>query len=725
MLAISSYRSPSLRSNSFIMRKLHIALAAVFLSLCAHLPAQTLKNIHRHNLPVLHIPIDLIDKVETVDVAGQKYLHVAQFNGFVNEVPVAQIDSITHSDGQALDPAQLGNLRTASVMGVVSGPTGAPEMNAIVRSPYGGEETRTDPNGVFFLNDIVVYDKLGYITITKPSFHQGSRSFLPLETGSNRVNVQLLPMTQSGTFSAASGGSVNSGLLQLTFPANAIQLNGQPYTGTVNVFAEALDPSSSSMFDQMPGELLGGMNDSLRLLRSFGMASIELRDANMNELQLANGQSATLTFNIPSALQADAPETIDWWSFDEALGYWKHEGVAQRQGNNYIGQASHFSWWNCDVPQNFNDLHGSVNTLDGTPVSDAQVNVVSPTMGIGVTYTNGEGEFTGRVPKNQQLTLNVYLTCSLINDWALVYSEILNSQFQAISMSITSSLGGQVPITGVLVNCQNQPVASGYVKMGSQVNLTNEVGQFTIQTCALGEYLIRGYDTSISDSIKVSEFDTVQVGVQGADAGLLQACIDIFGTVTDIEDNIYPTVLIGNQWWMAENLLTSAYVSGDLIPIVTDSTAWTQLTSGAWCHYNNNMTNEGVYGKLYNWYTTVDPRGLCPAGWHVPTDAEWTVLTDFLGGISLSGGKMKSIGIEYWLSPNTAATNESEFTGLPGGRRMDSGDFNNVGNYGYWWSSTDQVPSSAWYRFLLKSSGSRGRWSGSKQFGFSVRCLKD
>ena len=161
------------------MKKFYIIICAVLCAFGATINAQTLKNIHRHNQPVLHIPTHLIDKVETADVNGERVLQVIQLNGYVSQIPVSQIDSITHSEGQAVDPAQLGNLRTVSVMGVVSGPTGAPEMNAIVRSPYGGEETRTDPNGVFFLNNILVYDKLGYITITKPGFHQGSRSFLP------------------------------------------------------------------------------------------------------------------------------------------------------------------------------------------------------------------------------------------------------------------------------------------------------------------------------------------------------------------------------------------------------------------------------------------------------------------------------------------------------------------------------------------------------------------
>jgi len=702
------------------MKNLSAIILLICLSIFAELPAQTLKNIYRHNLPVLRIPTALIDKVETAEIEGQRTLRVIQFNGFVSQIPVAQIDSITHTEGTALDPAQLGNLRTASVMGVVRGPTGAPEMNAIVRSPYGGEETRTDLNGVFFLNNILVYDKLGYITITKPSFHQASRSFLPLETGSNRINVQLLTMTQSGTFSATSGGTVTSGLLQLTFPANSIQLNGQPYTGTVNVFAQALDPTSPAMFDQMPGELLGGMNDSLRLLRSFGMASIELRDGNMNELQLANGQSATLTFNIPTALQAEAPQTIDWWSFDETLGYWKHEGEAQKQGTQYVGTASHFSWWNCDVPQNFNDFHGSVNTSGGSPVSDAQINVISPTFGTGTTYTNTEGIFTCRVPKNQSLTLNVKLTCNTTNDWALAYTETIISQEDSIFGFYTAELSNFYPITGTVINCTGQPVESGYVKMGPQIFITQN-GSFNIQTCLLGEYVIRGYNITNLDSIKVSEIVTLQVNSTGANAGNVQTCSSMFGTVTDIDGNIYETILIGNQRWMAENLRTATYANGETIPNVTDNFTWGGLNSGAWCYYGNDPANDAVYGKLYNWYPTVDPSGLCPAGWHVPTDDEWTILTNELGGLGTAGGKMKSLSL--WNAPNTGATNESGFSGLPGGMHYNA-NFT-VGNFGLWFSSSENTSNLPWYRSLNKNYEGLTRDVTSKSVGFSIRCVKD
>ena len=677
--------------------------------------AQTIKNIHRHNLPVLRIPTHLIDKVETAEVNGERVLKVIQLNGYVSQIPVSQIDSITHSLGEAVDPAQLGNLRTASVMGVVTGPTGAPEMNAIVRSPYGGEETRTDPNGVFFLNNILVYDKLGYITITKPGFHQGSRSFLPLETGSNRVNVQLLPMTQSGSFTASAGGTVTSGLLQLSFPANAIQLNGQPYSGIVNVFAEALDPTSTAMFDQMPGELLGGMNDSLRLLRSFGMASIELRDANMNELQLADSFFSTLTFTIPASLQAEAPASIDWWSFDEEQGIWMHEGMAQKQDNQYIGQASHFSWWNLDVPGTYNEFIGTIHSFGGSAISNAQINLVSPTLGTGITYTNSEGLFSSRVPINQTLNLSIYLTCNTLNDWTLVQSENFFSGTDPIIGAYTVTLTGNYPITGTVVTCSGQPIISGYVKMGLQIYPTIQ-GQYTIYAC-LGDNFIQGFENTFPDSIIASDLITVQVTSLGVEINDLSCCNQVFGFVTDVEGIIYPTIFIGNQVWMAENLRTAKYSNGDSIPNELNDIAWEQISSGAWCNYDNSIANDIIYGKYYNWYAMTDSRNVCPAGWHIPSNDEWILLADNLGGISVAGGKMKTIS--GWNGSNTGATNESSFSALPVGWRSNNGYFNNLGSVGWYWTS----------ELLSRSLHSNSMYLGSAPesptSGLTIRCVKD
>ena len=186
-----------------------------------------------------------------------------------------------------------------------------------------------------------------------------------------------------------------------------------------------------------------------------------------------------------------------------------------------------------------------------------------------------------------------------------------------------------------------------------------------------------------------------------------------------------PTVVIGTQQWMQKNLEVAFYRNGDPIPQVTDPAAWAALTTGAWCYYNNDPNTGFTYGKLYNWYAVNDPRGLAPAGWHVPTDAEWTTLAISLGGASVAGGKMKEPGITRWASPNTGATNSSAWAGLPGGQRTNEGTFFAVGYYGYWWSSTEPNTMDAWFRYLYNTDGNIYRTYYRKKSGFSVRCLRD
>jgi uncharacterized protein (TIGR02145 family) len=210
------------------------------------------------------------------------------------------------------------------------------------------------------------------------------------------------------------------------------------------------------------------------------------------------------------------------------------------------------------------------------------------------------------------------------------------------------------------------------------------------------------------------------------------------GTVTDIDGNSYQTVTIGSQVWMKENLKVSKYRNGDPIGEVSDAGQWAAIWSNgnptgqaAWCYYNNDAANISTYGNLYNWYAVADSRGLCPAGWHVPSDAEWTTLENFLGGASVAGGKMKSTGtIEagtgLWYAQNQDATNSSGFTAFPGGNREVDGAFSLISGNGVWWSSTEKSSNIAWLRYLSFNFSYSGRDNGyGKTFGFSVRCLRD
>jgi uncharacterized protein (TIGR02145 family) len=197
-------------------------------------------------------------------------------------------------------------------------------------------------------------------------------------------------------------------------------------------------------------------------------------------------------------------------------------------------------------------------------------------------------------------------------------------------------------------------------------------------------------------------------------------------TVTDYDGDVYNTVTIGTQIWMAANLKTTHYADGTAIAKVTDNTTWSNLITGAYCWYNNDSaTYENLYGKLYNWYTVVDSRNLCPTGWHVPSDAEWTTLTTYLGGERVAGGKLKETGTAHWVSPNTGATNETGFAALPGGIRVDGGTFYYVGLSGSWWSSTESSSDDAWYRAMHYHLRFVHSSSPNELHGFSVRCLRD
>ena len=192
--------------------------------------------------------------------------------------------------------------------------------------------------------------------------------------------------------------------------------------------------------------------------------------------------------------------------------------------------------------------------------------------------------------------------------------------------------------------------------------------------------------------------------------------------ITDIEGNNYPTVKIGTQVWMAENLKTTKYNDGTAIQNVTDNSAWSALTSGAYCWFNNDINNKSNYGALYNWFA-VNTGKLCPKGWHVPTEAEWTTLITLLGGWDVAGGKMKSV--TGWLYANTGTTNESGFSGLPGGNRNDNGSFLNLGYWGSWWYSGEVTPTMAWSLVLDSDTDYSYKNPDIKQSGSCIRCVKD
>jgi uncharacterized protein (TIGR02145 family) len=203
----------------------------------------------------------------------------------------------------------------------------------------------------------------------------------------------------------------------------------------------------------------------------------------------------------------------------------------------------------------------------------------------------------------------------------------------------------------------------------------------------------------------------------------------------DGDNNYYPVVTINNQTWMAENLKTTKYNDGTALLNLSDNTAWMGATTGAYCYYANDPANSTIYGKLYNWFvvdnneaTKVESNGgknVCPTGWHVSGDEEWTTLTTFLGGQNVIGGKIKETGTTHWESPNTDATNETGFTAVPGGSRNWDGSYNYIGQNGIVWSTLEYSATSARMRLMYNYRPSVDRLYSDKRNGNSVRCVRD
>ena len=297
---------------------------------------------------------------------------------------------------------------------------------------------------------------------------------------------------------------------------------------------------------------------------------------------------------------------------------------------------------------------------------------------------------------------------------------------KTVGMQISILQGGDLANPGpTIVYSETQTHttnANGLVSLEIGTGTTTD--DFTAIDWSAGPYFIQtgtdpagGADYTITGTSQLLSVPYAFYAAKSGDSAALQS------QVASLQTTTYSTVLIGTQYWMEKNLEVTQYRNGDIIPYVSQPADWEGLTTGAWCYYNNDP--ESGYGKLYNWYAVNDPRGLAPTGWHVPTDAEWTTLTTFLGGEAVAGGKMKTPGTMSWLTPNTGATNSSGFSGLPGGFRNSNGPFDLFGSYGLWWSSTEDSTPYAWSRNLNYNNGNVDRYTDAKPFGFSVRCLRD
>jgi uncharacterized protein (TIGR02145 family) len=636
----------------------------------------------------------------------------------------------------------LGEQVIVHVGGRVLDELGDPVVGAVVRSGCGPavQSTVTDAFGVFLLEDVTAHALLAYVTVEKPGYFPGSRSFIPGENASDaisHVRITLLARNEAGVVDGVAGGQVQLEGVAIDFPANAFVQQGVPYTGPVHVAMNHIDPTGPELHEEMPGMLLGAMDGMPQLMLSYGMVGVELTDAPGQQVELAPGVMATLRYPLMAGQQTDAPPTIPLWWFDEVFGHWVHEGEAQLVGDEYVGEVSHFSWWNIDVSSNFVQLSATVIDINtGVPLPNVLVRVGTESMGDGLVWTNSLGSFSRPVPNGQVLTISVLMQCDPLGAVELVHQEPLGPLFSMFSTTINVDLLSTV-ITGAVVDCDNEPVSTGYVMSNGNVHYCVD-GLFTVVSCGSSASLI-GVNL---DNYLVSNELLVTLTGDTLNVGELLAC-NSTGIVFDADGNFYPTVVIGDQEWMAENLRTTSYANGDPIPNVTSNGQWGDLLTGAWSYFDNQVFYDALYGKLYNWYAVGDPRNVCPSGWHVPTEVDWwelettldmpvdeLAITGYRGGAENVGGKLRTTGTltagtGLWSQPNSSATNESGFSGLPGGYRVYGQPmFTGLNNMGRWWS-LDGNDQNAYTRNLNYNSPSVYRDLQPKRHGHSVRCVRD
>ncbi len=328
-------------------------------------------------------------------------------------------------------------------------------------------------------------------------------------------------------------------------------------------------------------------------------------------------------------------------------------------------------------------------------------------------------------------------TLGLLDQSYVCYDTTLNKQYfwdgtqwvtsggggsgTVTSIATTSPItGGTITTTGTIGISQATTSTDGYL---SSTDWNTFNGKFNLPSLTAGSVLFSNGTTIAQDNANFFWDDTnnrLGIGTATPSKALDIKSDALINELTVGQGN-FTTLTIE---WSSTNLDVEYYRNGDIIPQVTDPTAWANLTTGAWCYYNNDPANGPIYGKLYNFYAVNDPRGLAPAGWHVPTDAEWTNYITLLG--ASPGGKMKETGTAHWNSPNTGATNSSGWTGLGGGYRdYTDGSFLSIKVYGLWWSSTEFSSTNAYSRYLSYNTATVIANSPNKNRGYSVRLIRD
>lgn len=356
-------------------------------------------------------------------------------------------------------PVELNSKVRSNISGFVTDENDLPVLNAAVK--VGMQTISTDRFGYFEAANVEVPKNAAVVTASKPGYFPGIRTYIATANKAAFVRIKLLPKANAGTISAANGGtaSLPNGL-QINLPANAVvnAANGSAYSGTIHVAAHWINPTAADLDRIMPGDLRAiDENNTMKLLITYGMAAVELSDGAGNKLQVAPGKKAKLSLPLPASLTGTAPASIPLWYFDETIGLWKQEGVAQKTANGYEGEVSHFSFWNCDLPIQYVQLNLTVKNSAGIPVRYANVRVTNTANNSWSTgITDSAGYVQGAVPANSQLLVEAFYNgCG-----TALHSQSVNVGTSNVSLgniTIANSVN-MASVYGTVTNCSNAPI---------------------------------------------------------------------------------------------------------------------------------------------------------------------------------------------------------------------------------------------------------------------------
>ncbi len=362
----------------------------------------------------------------------------------------------------------------------------------------GSDITTTDANGIFILRNANVYEKFAYITVEKSGYIKASRSMIPT-TGMNDADIKAMAEELVNTIPSGTDGEATlTDGTTVKFDGAFKDENGNAYSGNVSVYMHHLSPSDTDIDRTMPGMLYAqNANNQERILETYGMVNVELRGSGGEKLNLADGHTATIEIPI-DATQTNAPNTIELWHFDEENGYWIEDGSATKVGSKYVGEVSHFSWWNCDAQFPTVTLCMNIEDANGSPIYGALVELfVSGAINPRIGLSNGNGEICGLVPSNEALNMVVKDPCG-----NQVYTNSIGPFSSDTDLStITIPAMTTSVVTGTLLDCNNNLVTNGYVRLnyGSYNELiytvTNGTFSFTTAACnSLTDFTLEGVD---------------------------------------------------------------------------------------------------------------------------------------------------------------------------------------------------------------------------------------